>query len=112
MGVKHQILLWYVVGLFDGTPLSDHYLCHGFGPETRCDRYDHVCVFDDPRADILCPKTFEMDFEVTEEGSVKTFFYCTPGAWTLTWPDLMITHEQSEACITIDEMIIPLGFTE
>lgn len=105
--VKHTIKLWFVIQAVSGTPLSNHFFCHGTGPETRCNRCDKICVVDDPRADLLCPRTFELDFEVTSDGSVRTFFYCTPPAWFVTWPQLDISAEQSQACITIDETTFP-----
>ena len=107
MRVMHRIELWFVVQVVAGMPLFDHFFCHGQGPETRCSQYELACVFDDPRADVLCPRTFDLDFEVTEEGGVRTFYYCTPQAWSVTWPGLERSATYSEACITIEEMILP-----
>lgn len=105
--VVNTFMLWFVVTLTPGVDVKNHYFCHGFGSETRCDWLPNICVFDDPRADVLCPRTFKLDFEVTESGGTRTLAFCTPPAYTVTWPGLIFTEQQSEACSEIHETIGP-----
>lgn len=102
--VFHALLVWVVVTLTPGVPVENHYFCHGYGDEMLCRHIPRVCVFDDPRAPVLCPRTVRLDFTVTESGEVKTFYDCTTPAYTLTWPGMNKTEQQSWFCIELNEM--------
>ncbi len=90
--MTHLLTLWFVAGLAPGFDVADHYFCVGWD----CVPYAEVCVFDDPRADVLCSHTFEAP-------SIASAEFCGEEAYTIAWsPDGRWKYSSStQICVSV-----------